>query len=93
MSGKRKTERSDLEGLRRTREELRRSERDYRGLFEAAHDAIIIFRPEDELILDANGRASEIYRIPRDELVGMLNLAERGIARLLTAQRDVLDGN
>ncbi len=36
---------------------------------------------------------AEGHAFRRDELVGMLNLAERGIARLLTAQRDVLDGN
>jgi PAS domain S-box-containing protein len=49
---------------------LQKSERDYRGLFEAAHDAILLFEPGDERILDANKRACEMYGLPREELVG-----------------------
>lgn len=50
---------------------LRQSEHDYRGLFENAHDAIIIFNPDDEVILEANQRACEIYGFERDEFIGM----------------------
>ena len=49
---------------------LQKSERDYRGLFEAAHDAILIFEPADERILDANERACQMYGLPREDLVG-----------------------
>lgn len=49
---------------------LQKSERDYRGLFEAAHDAILIFEPWDERILDANEQACQMYGLPREELVG-----------------------
>jgi PAS domain S-box-containing protein len=52
-------------------EALRRSEKDYRGLFEGAHDAILIFEPETETILDVNRRACEVYGFERSEFVGM----------------------
>ena len=52
-------------------EELRCSERKYRELFELANDAILIFEPEHEMILEANARACELYAIPHSQLVGM----------------------
>jgi diguanylate cyclase (GGDEF)-like protein/PAS domain S-box-containing protein len=51
-------------------EELRRSEREYRALFEHAHDAIVIVDPKDGTILDANRHACQLYGHPRAELVG-----------------------
>lgn len=61
----------DITERRRIQEALLQSERDYRGLYENAHDAIFIFRPEDEVILEANPAAAKLYAIPREELVGM----------------------
>lgn len=52
-------------------EKLIRSERDYRGLFDSAHDAILVFRPDDEVIIDVNQRACEIYGYSRGEFIGM----------------------
>jgi PAS domain S-box-containing protein len=52
-------------------EELRRSERDYRALFESAHDAILIVDPVEATVLDANQRCSEIYGYSRAELIGL----------------------
>ena len=52
-------------------DELRRSERDYRALFESAHDAILIVDPAEALILDANQRCSAIYGYSRAELIGL----------------------
>ena len=52
-------------------EALKRSERDYRGLFESAHDAILIFEPEGETVLDVNRMACEVYGFERSEFVGM----------------------
>ena len=52
-------------------EALRRSEREYRTLFENAHDGILIADPADEAILDANQRACAIYGCPRGELLGV----------------------
>jgi len=51
--------------------ELQESEQEYRGLYENAHDAILIITPEDEKILDANQRACELYGFDRSEFIGM----------------------
>jgi PAS domain S-box-containing protein len=57
--------------------ELRSAERDYRGLFENAHDAILILEPETEVVLDANRQACILYGFPREEFLGrsMLELS------------------
>ena len=60
-----------LAGQSAAQEALRQSERDYRGLFENAHDAIVILDPADERVLDANPRACELYGFPRERFVGM----------------------
>jgi len=49
---------------------LAKTERDYRILFERANDAIVIFEPQDETILDLNQKACELYGFAREELVG-----------------------
>ena len=54
---------------------LRRSEREYRALFESAHDAVLIVDPEQCVVLDANQRCAEVYGYTRAELIG-LHLAE-----------------
>ena len=50
---------------------VRQSEADYRGLFEHAHDAILIIEPEGEIVLDVNPAACALYGYPRDEFVGL----------------------
>ncbi|MEA2602167.1 MAG: two-component system, sensor histidine kinase [Acidobacteriota bacterium] len=52
-------------------EELRKASLDYRRIFENAHDPILIFRPEDERVLNVNRRACEIYGFSREEFLGM----------------------
>jgi PAS domain S-box-containing protein len=69
--------------LQEVGEALKRSERDYRGLFEHAHDAIIILSPEDERVLDVNRRACEIYGLSREEFVG---------TSMVTLTRDITPG-
>jgi diguanylate cyclase (GGDEF)-like protein/PAS domain S-box-containing protein len=51
-------------------DELRRSEREYRALFENAHDAILIIDPGEAVVLDANQRCTDIYGWSRAELIG-----------------------
>ncbi|MFN2547917.1 MAG: EAL domain-containing protein [Myxococcales bacterium] len=52
-------------------DELRRSEREYRALFESAHDAVLIVDPESSVVLDANQQCAEVYGYTRAELIGM----------------------
>lgn len=63
----------DITAEVRSREALRQSERDYRQLFENAHDAIMILSGADDggTVLEANQRACELYGYPHEELVGM----------------------
>ncbi len=61
----------DITDRKIAEEALKQSERDYRTVFEQAHDAIIIFAPEGEIVLDVNRRACEIYGFSRPEFIGM----------------------
>ncbi|MEO8382615.1 MAG: PAS domain S-box protein [Acidobacteriota bacterium] len=62
---------------RRLEDALKRSEAGYRGLFENAHDAILILEPETEIVLDANPRACMLYDFSCEQFVGksMLDLS------------------
>ncbi|MET0625254.1 MAG: PAS domain S-box protein [Pyrinomonadaceae bacterium] len=61
----------DITERKRAEEAQLRSESDYRRLFEQAHDAIVIFEPEREVVLDVNRRACELYSFTREEFIGM----------------------
>lgn len=43
----------------------------YRRLFEQAHDAIIIFSPENESVIDVNRRACDLYGFTKEEFIGL----------------------
>ncbi|CAN5795349.1 hypothetical protein BH23ACT11_BH23ACT11_10650 [soil metagenome] len=58
-------------GRTRAEDALRKSEHEYRRLFELANDAILIYEPESREILDVNENACEIYGHPRHDFVGM----------------------
>jgi len=60
----------DMTECNRVMADLRRAEQDYRGLFEAARDAILILDPADERVLDANEQAFSLYGCAREELIG-----------------------
>lgn len=61
----------DITKRKRIEEELKQSELQYKTLFEHANDAIIIFEPEEEIILEANHRACTTYGFSRSEFIGM----------------------
>jgi two-component system cell cycle sensor histidine kinase/response regulator CckA len=61
----------DVTERKRMEKALAQSEQDYRGLFDNAHDALMIFSPEDEIIFDVNKRACEIYGFSKSEFIGM----------------------
>jgi PAS domain S-box-containing protein len=67
---------SDITERRRAHEALRASERQYRQLFERANVPVMIVRPGDERILEANAEACRTYGFERGELVGT-RLTER----------------
>ena len=60
----------DISKRKESEEALRKSERDYRGLFEGAHDAILVISGDIECVLDANAQACALYGYPHEELVG-----------------------
>lgn len=51
--------------------QLIESEKDYKGLFENAHTAILIIDPETFLIIDVNNSAELLYGYRRDELIDL----------------------
>ncbi|HET9751305.1 MAG TPA: PAS domain S-box protein, partial [Myxococcales bacterium] len=51
-------------------EMLRKVERSYRDLFESVSEALVVVDPRTGIIQDANPRASELYGVPRDRMLG-----------------------
>lgn len=49
---------------------LIKSERDYRYLFNNAGDAVLIFEPQNEIILQVNATACRLYGLDYEEIVG-----------------------
>jgi PAS domain S-box-containing protein len=84
----------DINDQKALEESLKISEQYYKNLFESAHDAIIIFRPEDEMILDVNEQACKIYGFSREEMLHMsLKDVSEDIDRGREMIKDTLDKN
>ena len=56
---------------KRAEEELQKSERKYRKLFEQLNDAVFLANAETGIILDANEQAEVLLGRTRDEIIGM----------------------
>ncbi len=65
------TAQRDITRRKQIEQALEQSARDYRTVFEQAHDAIIVFAPEQEIVLDVNQRACDLYGFDRSEFIGM----------------------
>ena len=50
---------------------LLQSEKDYRGLFENAHDAILVIDPVNHIVLEANNEACEMYGYSYEEMINL----------------------
>ena len=62
---------TDITERKHAEEIIKQSEKDYRGLFESAQDAILIFEPEGEIVLDVNQTACEMYGIDKEDFIGL----------------------
>ena len=61
----------DITERKQTEESLWVSEQKYRNLFESANDAMFIFDPSSEIILEANSKACETYGFDQEEFIGL----------------------
>jgi PAS domain S-box-containing protein len=61
----------DVSARKEAEQKLKQSEKDYRLLFMSAHEPILVIRPEDEVILEANDKACEVYGYSRPEFIGL----------------------
>ncbi len=60
----------DVTARERMLDELRESERRFRGIFDSSRDAIVIATPDDGRIVDVNSAFSRIYGHGRDQALG-----------------------
>jgi len=59
---------TEVESLR---SKIAQYENGYRNLYEQSHDAIMIFSPKSEKVLEVNQAACRIYGLKREEFVGL----------------------
>ncbi|MFC1734001.1 PAS domain S-box protein, partial [candidate division KSB1 bacterium] len=67
--------------------ELKDSEENYKNLFDLANDAIMILEPVNEVILEANTKALDIYGFSREEFIGR---SIRGIIKNVEARQAII---
>ncbi|NIM16474.1 MAG: PAS domain S-box protein [Candidatus Aminicenantes bacterium] len=59
------------EQVRQRTQQLEVSEKELRDIFNTAHDAIIVFDPNHEIVYNVNKRACDMYGFTRPEFIGM----------------------
>jgi PAS domain S-box-containing protein len=73
----------DITNRKRAEEALRRSEEQFRALFEHAVDSIFIFRLDEQgemIIVDANPSALKLHGYTREELIGKpISIIDKGV--------------
>ncbi|NOS86092.1 MAG: PAS domain S-box protein [Ignavibacteria bacterium] len=62
---------SKVNELEKMEGNLKSAAEQYRKLFEQAHDAIVIFSPEDHKVIEVNRRACDLYGFTREEFIGL----------------------
>lgn len=60
----------DVTSMRAAQQAALSNERRLKSIFDNSHDAIIVFDPADETIIDANDHALALYGYSRDEFIG-----------------------
>lgn len=81
----------DVTDIKNIQSKLADTESRYKQLFENANDAILVFDPKDETIIEANPKASEIFGYSREELIGTsLKLFTVDVARGEEAIKQIL---
>lgn len=63
---------SDVTELRQVKEHLQREQENFRTLFDAIADAVVILDQDSGMILEANSAALELYGYTRAEFLGLL---------------------
>ncbi len=83
----------NITARREVEDALKLSERDYRGLFESAHDAILVVAPHTETVLEVNQRACDMYGFSREQFIGMsLETISEEVEKSRSLMRETLRG-
>jgi PAS domain S-box-containing protein/putative nucleotidyltransferase with HDIG domain len=61
----------DITERKRMEEITRLSEQYYKGMFDNADEAILVFSPENEIVIDVNPSACNLYGFTREEFEGL----------------------
>lgn len=60
----------DISERKLSEQKIVQSQQYYKSLFDGAKDAIILFYPKDEIVIDVNQQACEMYGFTKEEFVG-----------------------
>ena len=60
-----------MQHQRRETAAAQQSRANYRSIFEGCHDAVLVFRPDAQRIIEANRHAADLYGYPIEEFIGL----------------------